>query len=121
MLYEEEQQEESPEDDRIVYITEEKVVYHQSLDCPSLNLVITSCLFSDVSQKRNTAGGKYYPCEKCAKGARPDTVFIAKIGDRYHYRRDCSGLKRTITQITLSEARKTRRVCKRCKTKDDTE
>ena len=107
-------EENEEEDDRIVYITEEKVVYHLSLTCPSLNLVITSCAFADVSKKRNKGGGKYYPCERCAKGKRPDNVFISKDGDRYHYKRDCSGLKRTITEIGLKEASKTRRACKRC-------
>ena len=111
----------SDEDDRIVYITEEKIVYHQSLSCPSLNLVISSCPYSEVGAKRNKGGGKYYPCERCARGQAPETVFIAKEGDRYHYRRDCSGLKRTITEIRLSVAAKTRRSCKRCAPKSGIE
>ena len=110
----EETEENEQEDDRIVYITEEKVVYHLSLSCPSLNLVISSCAFADVSKKRNKGGGKYYPCERCAKGKKPETVYISKDGDRYHYKKNCSGLKRTITEISLREASKTRRVCKRC-------
>lgn len=110
----EETEENEQEEDRIVYITEEKVVYHLSLSCPSLNLVITSCAIGDVPMKRNRGGGKYYPCERCAKGKKPETVFISKDGDRYHYRKDCSGLKRTITEISLREASKTRRACKRC-------
>ncbi len=107
-------EEEDQEEDRIVYITEEKVVYHLSMNCPSLNLSISSCAFEDVSRKRNKAGGKYYPCERCAKGKKPEIVYISKDGDRYHYRRNCSGLKRTITEISLKEASKTRRACKRC-------
>ena len=106
--------EEEDGDDTTVYITEEKIVYHLSLTCPSLNLVITSCPLDRVGEKRNKGGGKYYPCEFCAKRKAPDTVFIAKEGDRYHYKRNCSGLKRTITEIKLSEAAKTRRACKRC-------
>ena len=109
-----ESEENEQEEDRIVYITEEKVVYHLSLSCPSLNLVITSCALSDVSKKRNKGGGKYYPCERCAKGKKPEIVFISKDGDRYHYKRNCSGLKRTINEISLREASKTRRACKRC-------
>ena len=118
-LSEEDEEEESEEDDRIVYITEEKVVYHQSLSCPALNLVIRTCDFSDVGSQRNLGGGKYYACEKCARRKKaPETVYIAREGDRYHYRRDCSGLKRTITEIKLSEAKKTRRPCKRCNPKN---
>ncbi len=113
MLNEEEEENEET-DDATVYITEEKIVYHRSLSCPSLNLVISSCALNDVGSRRNKGGGKYYPCERCARGRAPQTVFIAKDGDRYHYKRDCSGLKRTITQIALSEAVKTRRACKRC-------
>ncbi len=113
-LLQEEDSEEENTDDTIVYITEEKVVYHKSLNCPSLNLVISACTLEEVPDKRNKGGGKYYKCERCARGRAPDIVYIAKDGDRYHYKRNCSGLKRTITEITLSEAEKTRRACKRC-------
>lgn len=111
---EEESGSEEETEDVIVYITEEKIVYHRSLTCPSLNLVISSCALTEVGNKRNKGGGKYYPCEICAKGKPPQTVYISKDGDRYHYKRKCSGLKRTITEIGLREASKTRRACKRC-------
>ncbi|MCR5684443.1 MAG: hypothetical protein K6G81_03360 [Lachnospiraceae bacterium] len=113
-MLEEVQDTEGNGDDRIVYITEEKKVYHQSLACPCLKLVIRSCSIDDVPKERNIAGGRYYKCERCARGKKPDTVFISKDGDRYHYNRECGGLKRTITEILLSEASRTRRPCKRC-------
>ncbi len=112
LLHEEDEEENT--DDTIVYITEEKVVYHRSLKCPSLNLVISACPLTEVPDKRNKGGGKYYKCERCARGRAPEIVYISKDGDRYHYKRNCSGLKRTITEIKLSEAEKTRRACKRC-------
>ena len=118
-LLTEEDENEGSEDDRIVYITEEKIVYHQSLSCPALNLVIRTCKYSEVGNQRNLGGGKYYPCERCKRKKKaPETVYISKEGDRYHYKRDCSGLKRTITEIKLSEAEKTRRACLRCKPKN---
>ncbi len=105
---------EDGQEDRIVYITEEKKVYHQSLDCPSLRLVVRSCPITEVDKERNLAGGKYYKCERCARGTKPAQVYISKEGDRFHYNRNCGGLKRSISKIRLSEASLTRRPCKRC-------
>ena len=103
-------------DDTIVYVTEYGTVYHRSLECPSLRLVISQCPFPEVESRRNMGGGKYYPCERCAgRGHAPEIVYITKDGDRYHYDRMCSGLKRTITEMILSEAARTKRPCRRCR------
>lgn len=102
--------------DEIVYITDTGTVYHRSKSCSHLNLNISDVNFSEVASLRNENGGKYKPCEKCVgskKIADGDTVYIAKEGDCYHMDRNCSGLKRTVKAVRLSEVAE-RRPCTRC-------
>ena len=112
-LLEEIEEEEKEENEETVYVTETGTVYHLELTCPSLKLNISEIPAQTVGQRRNEGGGKYYPCEKCASGSCPDYLFITTDGDRYHYRINCSGLKRTVREIKKSEAGD-RRPCKRC-------
>ncbi len=116
-LLEESEQETEPEEET-VYKTETGTVYHVRLTCPSLKLHILTTTPGEVNGQRNEYGGKYYPCEKCASGETPEVIYITTDGDRYHYRLDCSGLKRTITEIKKSEADGLR-PCKRCGEKGD--
>jgi len=98
-------------DEEIVYITESGTVYHTSLSCSHLKLSIESVPLRSVSSRRNADGGKYYPCEICAEETA--TVFITSYGDRYHSNRNCSGLKRTIRSVPLSQVGN-RPLCKTC-------
>lgn len=110
-------EEETPQKEETVYITETGKVYHVSLTCPNLKVVIREVTYGKVGAERNEAGGKYYPCEKCAKGNKPENLYITADGDRYHYDLKCSGLKRSIKEVRLSEA-EGRRKCKRCVRED---
>lgn len=86
-----------------VYITETGTVYHKNLKCPYLDLSVRMVSGSSVTGLRNESGGKYYPCERCGK-KNSTGVFITGYGDRYHSERNCSGLKRTVQAVPLSEA-----------------
>lgn len=86
-----------------VYITETGTVYHKNLKCPYLDLSVRMVSGSSVTGLRNESGGKYYPCERCGK-KNSAGVFITGYGDRYHSERNCSGLKRTVQAVPLSEA-----------------
>lgn len=119
LLYSEDESDE--DDSETVYITENGTVYHVSLSCPSLKITPSEVSSKDVSDKRNRSGGRYYPCEKCAKGAIPDTLYITSEGDRYHYRLDCAGLKRTVTEISIDELPEDFEACKRCQKKEETD
>lgn len=100
--------------DTIVYITNTGVVYHRSLECTHLKRSIQSIPSTLVDRKRNESGGKYYPCERCIKGGKaPKLVYIAGYGDRYHNSLSCSGLKRGIRSIPLSEVG-VRPPCQKC-------
>ena len=95
--------EDDEEEDELVYITESGTAYHKSLDCSHLKLSVKSVSKKEVSSKRNKDRGKFYPCEYCGKRAG-QTVYITNYGNRYHSDRNCSGIKRTIKTVRLSEA-----------------
>ncbi len=113
-LLEETERPEVEEQEEIVYKTETGKVYHVKLSCPSLKLSVSEVAAKDVSGKRNAGGGKYYACEKCAKGEAPTNLYITTDGDRYHYTVSCSGLKRTVKEVKKSTIPNFR-PCKRCR------
>ncbi|SEL66333.1 hypothetical protein SAMN04487770_11483 [Butyrivibrio sp. ob235] len=98
-----ESHEKNDETDELVYITDHGTVYHKSLDCSHLKLSVKQISKSEVSGKRNADRAKYYPCEYCGKKAG-SSVYITNFGSRYHSNRNCSGIKRTIRTVRLSEA-----------------
>lgn len=106
------------ENDCTVYVTETGRVYHRELQCTYLNLSISQVVFGDLANLRNDSGGKYKACERCCKSAdmtAADPVWITGYGDRYHKIKNCSGLKRNIREIKLSEVGD-RPPCSKCGT-----
>ena len=54
---------------------------------------------------RNEGGGKYKACRNCKSGKSESNLFlVTNYGDKYHTSVSCTGLKRTIRSIPLSEA-----------------
>lgn len=92
------------EDEETVYITETGMVYHRDYHCSYLELSIRMVRADSITHLRNESQGKYYPCESCARGGAVGGVYITDYGDRYHSSLNCSGLKRTIYAVPLSEA-----------------
>lgn len=102
------------EDEEIwVYIAETGNVYHKTSSCTYLNLSITSINASEIANLRNESGKKYRECEKCAENILPSRVYITNYGDRYHTDLNCSGIKRTVYKVLLSEVGK-RGACTKC-------
>lgn len=97
-----------------VYVAQNGTVYHDDRNCSHLSLTIRQVSAGQVEQERNANGGRYTACEKCAKGLMPQVVYIGEEGDRYHYNRDCSGLKRTVFTMTKQKAKEQYRPCSRC-------
>lgn len=91
------------QDDPMVYITETGTVYHTDRNCTYLNPSVESIPAVTVGEKRNQSGSKYYPCEICGAGTGMGQVYITKQGGSYHSRINCSGLKRTIYTVPLSQ------------------
>lgn len=91
-------------DEDTVYITENGMVYHRDYHCTYLDLSIRVVSGKEVEELRNKSDGKYYPCEHCGGKGPVGEVYITDYGDRYHSSVNCSGLKRTIYAVPLSEA-----------------
>lgn len=104
--------EENPSEEELVYITETGTVYHKSRRCTHLALSVREVELDQLGVLRNESGGKYYACEHCADKAGGG-VFLTDQGNRYHTSLLCSGLKRTIYVIKISEAGG-RGACSRC-------
>ena len=100
-------------DDDIVYITEDSRVYHRNRNCSHIMLTIRETTSGQVLSLRNNSGGRYRPCESCHSSLSDEKLYITTDGDRYHNSITCSGLKRTVRSVRLSEVRD-RRPCSRC-------
>lgn len=98
---------------QIVYVTENASVYHLSRDCTHLRLSVREIPAEQIEWVRNQDGRRYRPCEKCSRGETAGTFYIAAEGDCYHYSRGCSGLRRTVYAVNLTEAADLR-PCSRC-------
>lgn len=104
---------ETEDGEQIVYITETGRVYHLTRSCSHLKLTIRAVAYTDVEEQRNEGGGRYRPCEKCGSKSHGSMVYVTSDGDRYHTSLGCSGLKRTILEIPLSQVGE-RGSCSRC-------
>ena len=101
--------------EQYVYVAENGTVYHTSAACSYLKLSISQVRYDNVGSKRNSGGGKYYPCEYCGN-IGGTWVFITNYGDRYHFNRNCSRLKRGIRCIPISEVNGLP-LCSRCRSR----
>ncbi|MDE7478350.1 MAG: hypothetical protein K2M91_10445 [Lachnospiraceae bacterium] len=99
-------------EEEIVYITPEGSVYHRSRGCSYLKLSIVAVDKSFVDTQRNQDGSKYYPCGDCGASCG-STVYITSYGNRYHSTLGCSGLKRTVMAVPISEVGG-RGACSKC-------
>ncbi len=97
-----------------LYYTEFGSVYHATRSCAYLDLSIQGVANSQVSNRRNHSGGKYYACEKCANQlSHSAMVYITDYGDRYHSSLTCGALKRSIYMIRKSKATN-KKMCSKC-------
>ena len=95
----------------MVYVTLHGEVYHRDLKCSHIHLSIR--LVSDIQREtlRNENGEKYYACEYCGGGS--GMVYITESGNRYHSSLMCSGLKRSILKVPITQL-EGMRPCSRC-------
>lgn len=102
-----------PEEQKIVYMTENGMVYHLNYHCPYLDLSIRMTPAAGLENLRNASGEKYYPCEKCGRNEMGAGVYVTNYGNRYHTSIFCSGIKRKIYAVPLSET-SGKGVCSKC-------
>lgn len=100
------------DDEEMVYVTENGSVYHTHLSCGSLSLQVKEISRLALDSARNADGEIYRACEYCTHG-QAEHLYVSVYGNRYHYDRNCSGLKRTIKTIPISQVGD-RTLCKRC-------
>lgn len=97
---------------KIYYVTDYESVYHKDRQCTHLKLSISLVDFETAKKMRNAYHSRYTPCERCAaKAVKNGMVYITTDGDKYHTSLNCSGLKRTIHEIT---DKGTLKPCERC-------
>lgn len=94
----------SGKEEEIVYITPSGSAYHKNRTCTYLKPKVKSISKSSIGKSRNAEGSKYYPCSKCIRSTMGETVYVTDYGNRYHSRRDCSKIYRTIYAVFLSQA-----------------
>lgn len=104
---------EESDETEYAYVAENAEVYHLSRDCTYIRLTITECQSWELETLRNESGSRYSACERCVTFGG-GLLYVARTGDRYHQRLDCSGLRRTIHRITRAEAEQRYRMCTRC-------
>lgn len=95
-----------------VYVTVSGSVYHKDESCTHIKLSIHQVSLDRVKELRSADGSKYYPCS-CYQQSASETVYITREGNRYHSSLECSGLKRSVRKVPLSEAEHLR-ACSRC-------
>ncbi|MBR4754257.1 MAG: pilus assembly protein, partial [Lachnospiraceae bacterium] len=95
---------EESDDEEIVYVAKNGIVYHRSPNCTHINLDIHVVSGASLDSCRNEDGCKYYPCERCMKKKKmPSVVFITSWGTCAHSSKDCSGLKRSVRAVPISQ------------------
>lgn len=92
-----------------VYVSEYGQVYHTDPMCSHIRLKIFMTSESQAKQ--------YEPCDKCINEGtdQGNTYYITATGECYHSRLGCSGLKRNIDCMMITEAKTMGfRACSRC-------
>jgi len=101
------------EDEEWVYITPSGEAYHRNPNCSYLNPKIYSAVSSQIGEYRNVSGEIYRQCESCRDLTVTGICFYTEYGNRYHTTLKCSGLRRTIYSVMLSEV-EGRHLCNKC-------
>lgn len=98
-----------------VYITRTGQVYHKSKNCSHLIVRISKTSIEEVTDLRNSSGGRYCACELCAREQiLPGTaLFVTEDGDRYHLSLQCKGITRHIIEVDISQTKELR-PCSEC-------
>lgn len=89
----------------VVYIAENGRVYHEDRNCSYLVLSIHEVSLQEACASRNHNGEKYEICMLCGKAGLQGKVYITEDGENIHYKRDCSGLKRTVYEVPREDVR----------------
>lgn len=87
----------------LVYVTDYGVVYHTDRNCTYLDLSVRTIEKEEIEDIRNQSGGKYKACLLCAFAPGGAELYITNYGDRYHSSLECSGLRRKVYTVPLTD------------------
>lgn len=105
---------EEESEEAVYFVTPNGTVYHRSRNCSYLTITLLTTDCGGIANMRNSSGGKYYPCERCAKGVElSGQLYYTRSGSSYHMRENCSSLTRTIMEVS-EEAVAGLPPCSRC-------
>lgn len=93
----------------MVYVTENKSVYHTSASCTHIDIKV-------YETSKNKVDTKYKPCQKCCIGQtieKNQVVYYTKTGECYHMQENCGSLKRIVQMVEISQV-KGLSICERC-------
>jgi len=93
----------------MVYVTENKSVYHTNAACSHIDIKI-------YKTKKKNVKAEYEPCQKCCKGQSMDSndvIYYTKTGECYHIEKGCGSLKRIVHMVEFSQV-KGLPICERC-------
>lgn len=88
---------EDDEAGKYVYVTDNMEAYHSTRLCSHLKLS-TKVVGIDYAVDNG-----FEPCEFCGNANEKKMVIVTDTGGKYHRLTNCSGLKRTIYRVKLSE------------------
>lgn len=92
------EKEKNPDEEQYVYIAEYSSVYHFSRSCSHLKLTIMPVTKTALQISHSDL----LPCALCGKEPA-ELYYITETGECYHTSAQCSGLKRTVRRVKLSE------------------
>ncbi|MBE5957532.1 MAG: hypothetical protein E7254_01545 [Lachnospiraceae bacterium] len=100
---------------RKVYITKNGSVYHARRDCSHITISLRECKYSQIANKRNSEGGKYYKCAYCCSDevSSNQMVFYTEYGSNYHLDMGCGSITRNVIEIDIDQVGN-RTPCKDC-------
>ena len=87
----------------VVYVTDYGVVYHADRRCTYLDLSVREIGREQIAELRNQSGDKYNACIWCGGVIGSDKVYVTDYGEKYHSSLECSGLRRNVYEVPLSE------------------
>ena len=100
----------------MVYVTDNREVYHTHADCTHLDLTIIAVPFSSVSDLRSEDGRRYKPCAGFPAGYT-GTVYVTARGEYYYPSTAYGSLTRHVHLVREPEAAGLP-LCERCARRD---
>ncbi len=94
---------------KMVYVTENRSVYHTSVDCSHIDIKV-------YEAKKKAIKTNYKACKNCCDKQsieNDQVVYYTRTGDSYHITSNCSSLKRMVRVVEISQVRGLP-ICERC-------